>query len=165
VQAVTVQDIEDPKWIVKHNHCTVQTCIDAHRPPHAIPELRLLDMEGLVLQSDVPKQPKSSEFFDTITVPHEDIPGEQLPASAQPVQAPIELAAVHAEEPRPQAAAAAPAPLQVRDVWPSYGSPAEMNQRWAHVQARRDQSSKRKPVTHEAASERPKRSKSKKNHT
>ena len=42
-----VQNIEDPKWksfftqrlIVKHNHRTVQRCIDAHRPTHAIPEL------------------------------------------------------------------------------------------------------------------------------
>jgi hypothetical protein len=144
-----VQNIEDPKWksfftqrlIVKHNHRTVQRCIDAHRPTHAIPEL--LDMEGRALPSHVPKQPKSQEFFDTITVPHEDIPGEQLPAPAQPEQAPRELAPAHAEEPRPQAAAAAPEQRQVREQWPAYGSPAEMKQRWARVQARRVRPSKR----------------------
>ncbi len=72
-----VQEIEHPKWkafftqqlIVKHNHLTVQRCIDAHRVPHAIPEL--LDMEDHVLPPNLPHQSKPSEFFDTITVPHE----------------------------------------------------------------------------------------------
>ena len=143
-----VQNIEDPKWksfftqrlIVKHNHRTVQRCIDAHRPPDAIPEL--LDMEGRALPSHVPKQPKSQEFFDTITVPHEDIPGEQVPAPAHPVQVRVESAPPDAGEPAPQAAA--PAPRKVREVWHAYGSPAEMNQRWSRMQARKDTDSKRK---------------------
>jgi hypothetical protein len=119
VQAV--QEIEHPKWkafftqrlIVKHNHRTVLRCIESHRAPDAIPEL--LDLEGHVLPPDVPHQPKPSEFFDTITVPHEDIPGQQVLAAA-PVQDLVEAAlpAAAAEEPAPDAAA--PAPRQVREV-------------------------------------------------
>jgi hypothetical protein len=160
------QEIEHPKWkafftqrlIVKHNHRTVQRCIDAHSAPHAIPEL--LDMEGHVLPPDVPHQPKPSEFFDTITVPHEDIPGEQVPAPAHPVQVRVESAPQDAGEPAPQAAA--PAPRKVRDdgeVWHAYGSPAEMNQRWSRMQARKDTDSKRKAAAcANEASARPKRS-------
>ncbi len=149
-----VQEIEHPKWkafltqrlIVKHN-----------RAPHAIPEL--LDMEGHVLPHDVlhQPQPKQSEFFDTITVPHEDISGEQVPAPAHPVQIRVESAPPDAGEPAPQAAA--PAPRKVREVWHAYGSPAEMNQRWSRMQARKDTDSKRKAAAGaNEASARPKRS-------
>jgi hypothetical protein len=133
-----VQEIKHPKGkafftqrlIVKHN-----------RAPHAIPEL--LDMEGHVLPHDVlhQPQPKPSEFFDTITVPHEDISGEQVPAPAHLMQIRVESAPPDAGEPAPQAAA--PAPRKVREVWHAYGSPAEMNQRWSRMQARKDTDSKR----------------------
>ncbi len=102
VQAVQEIEHPSPKWkpcftqrlIVKHNR--------APQAPATIPELRvrLLDIEGHVLQHDVlhQPQPKQSEFFETITVtvPHEDISGEQVPAlaPAHPMQVRVESARV-----------------------------------------------------------------------
>ncbi len=59
------------------------------------------------------------------------------------------------EAPAPQAAL--PVPRQVREVRHSYGSPAEMNERWLRVQARQGAGSKRKAPAVSPASARPQR--------
>ena len=73
-----VQDIQDPKWrsfflqrlVVKHNHRTVQRCIDTHRSPEATPPL--MDLQGRNYEPGFPQQPRSCDFFDTIKVRNDD---------------------------------------------------------------------------------------------
>ena len=123
-----VQEIDDPKWnsfftqriIVKHNHRSVQRCIETHRAHHSSPPL--LDLNGVVIPSDRPQQPKPPDFFDTITVLRQDIPEQPLPPPAPVAEAPD---AAPPEVPAP-AAPQAVAPLNVHE-----------QDRRARVQARR----------------------------